>query len=163
MSKKVLILGVAVVLAVGGVATYLWVDYSQAQNSLTRSRLDVRDLAENIERHPEDVARLKEMYDSAKLEVDLLERYHSSWIDKEEISALRTALEKDKHDIDRLAGMPTSEVMTVLLPLGAAQFLPQAWMPSRRFSPMRPASIPATPRRGFLPGGPSAGREPRGA
>ena len=104
MSKKVLILGIAVVLAVGGVATYLWVDYSQAQTSLTRSRLDVRDLAENIERHPEDVARLKEMYDSAKLEVDLLERYHSSWIDKEEIAALRTALEKDKHDIDQLAG-----------------------------------------------------------
>ena len=107
MSKKVLILGILVilaVLAVGGAATYVWVDYSQAQNSLTRSRLYVRDLEENITRHPEDVARLKEMHDLAKLQVDLLERYHSRWIDKEEISALRTALEKDKHDIDRLAG-----------------------------------------------------------
>ena len=63
----------------------------------------MRDVAENIERHPEDVARLKEMYGSAKLEVDLLERYHSSWIDAGEIAALRTALEKDRQDIDRLS------------------------------------------------------------
>ena len=86
-------------MAVGGVAAYVWVDYSQAQNSLIRSRLEVRDLAENIERHPEDVARLKEMYNSAKLQVDMLEQFHSFWIDKEELSAMRTALEKDLHDI----------------------------------------------------------------
>ena len=104
MSKKVLILGVVVVLAVGGVATYFWVDYSQAQNSLIRSRLEVRTLGEHLDRHQDDAARLKEMYDLAKLQVDLLEKYHSSWIDKEEISALRTALEKDCHDIDQLSG-----------------------------------------------------------
>ena len=32
MSKKVLILGIVAVLVVGGAATYLWIDYSQAQD-----------------------------------------------------------------------------------------------------------------------------------
>jgi hypothetical protein len=103
MSKKVVILGIVVVLAVGGVATYLWVDYSQAQNSLIRSRLEVRTLGEHLDRRQDDAARLKELYTSAKLEVDMLERYHSRWIDKDEIAALRTALEKDSRDIDQLA------------------------------------------------------------
>lgn len=103
MSTKVLIVSVAVLLAVGGVAAYVWVDYSRAQNSLTRSRLEVRSLGENLERHPEDVARLKEMCQSAKFQVDTLEKFHSGWIDKGEISAMRTTLEKDQHDIDELA------------------------------------------------------------
>ena len=104
MSKKVLILGIAVAVAAGGAATYFWVDYGQAQTSLTRSRLEVRSLGEHLDRHQDDAAHLKEMYNLAKLQVDLLERHHSSWIDKEEISALRTALEKDSHDIDQLSG-----------------------------------------------------------
>jgi hypothetical protein len=114
MSKKVLILGVAgvaVVLAVGGVATYAWVDYSQAQNALTRARLYVSSLGKSLDLHPEDVARLKpeevarlkEMYSSADMEVRWLEKLDSIWIDKEEVSALRTALENDKQDIDLLA------------------------------------------------------------
>jgi hypothetical protein len=114
MSKRGVVLGVAgvvVVLAVGGVATYVWVDYSQAQNSLTRSRLDVRRLGESLELRPEDVARLKpeditrlkERYTSADRDVRWLEKCNSIWIDKEEISALRTALEEDNHDIDQLA------------------------------------------------------------
>ena len=106
MSKKALILvvvGVVVVLAVGGAATYVWVDYSQAQNSLIRSRQDVRSLGENVERHPEDVARLKEMYSLANFGVQWLEQSGSIWIDKAEVSSLRTALEKDKRDIDQLA------------------------------------------------------------
>ena len=52
---------------------------------------------------PEDVARLKEMYSSADIEVRWLETCDSMWIDKGETSALRTALEKNKHDIDQLA------------------------------------------------------------
>ena len=104
MSKKVLILGIAVVLAVGGVATYLWVDYGQAQNSLIRSRLEVRTLGEHLDRHQDDAAHLKEMYGEAKLQVDLLEQFHSRWIDQGEISALRTTLEKDHHDIEQLSG-----------------------------------------------------------
>jgi flagellar basal body-associated protein FliL len=107
MSKKVLILGiavVAVVLAVGGVATYVWVDYSQAQNALTRSQQDVRDVEENIRRHPEDVARLREMYKLAKFQVDALEEYHHTWINKDEISGLQSALERDKRAIDQLPG-----------------------------------------------------------
>jgi hypothetical protein len=106
MSKKGLIVSVVVVavLVVGGVATYVWVDYSQAQNSLTTARLYARDLEDNIRRHPEDVARLKEMYTEATNEVDSLERFHRAWIGQDEISALRTALEKDNHDINQLAG-----------------------------------------------------------
>jgi len=105
MSKKVRILVVVlVVLAVAGAATYFWVDYSQAQNSLTNSQLFVRDLDENIRRHPEDVAHLKELYKLAKLQVDLLETNHSRWIDRAEIAALRTGLEKDSQAIDQLAG-----------------------------------------------------------
>ena len=107
MSKNVLVFriaGAVIALAVSGVAAYVWVDYSQAQNALARSRLDVRDLAENITRHPEDVARLKEMYKLAKLHVDSMEEYHHIWIDKAEVSALQAALEEDKHGIDRLAG-----------------------------------------------------------
>jgi hypothetical protein len=104
MSKKLLILGVVVVLAAGGIATYLWVDYGQAQNSLTTSRQFVHDVDDNIRRHPEDVARLKELYNSAKRQVDLLETYHSRWIDKGEIAALRTALEKDSQTINQLGG-----------------------------------------------------------
>ena len=82
MSKKVLIFGIVVLLAVGGAGTYVWVDYSQAQTSLTRSRLEVRTLGEHLDRHQGDAAHLKEMYSSAKLKVDLLEKYHSTWIDK---------------------------------------------------------------------------------
>lgn len=104
MSKKVLVLGMVVVLAIGGVATYFWVDYSQAQNSLARSQLEVRSLGENITRHPEDVGRLKEMYKLANIQVDLLEKYHSRWIDAEEISSLKTAIERYRRDIDQLAG-----------------------------------------------------------
>jgi hypothetical protein len=108
MSKKVLILGIVavVVLAVGAAATYFWLDYSQAQNALGRSRLAVRSVGENIERHPEDVARLKEMCASAKIEVHILDQCycHSLWIDRDEITALQTALEKDQQDIERLAG-----------------------------------------------------------
>lgn len=107
MSKKILILGIVIVLvlAVGGVGTYLWVDHSQAQNALTRSRLEVRSLGENIERHPEDVARLMEMWRLATYQVESLDKFygHSMWVDKAEISALQTALEKDKHDIEQLA------------------------------------------------------------
>ena len=90
MSKKLvfrIVVGVAVVLAVGGAATYLWVDYSQAQNSLIRSRQDVRSLGENIERHPEDVGRLKEMCSLANAGVQWLEQSNSMWIDKGEVSA----------------------------------------------------------------------------
>jgi len=105
ISKKVLlILAILVVLAVGGVAIYVWVDYSQAQNSLTRSRLDVRDLEDNIRRHPEDVARLKEMHQLAKSQFDSMETLHKIWIDEDEISTLQTALEEEKHRIDQLAG-----------------------------------------------------------
>ncbi len=78
MSKKVVIrsvLGVAVVLAVGGAATYVWLDYSQAQNALANARLDVRSLGENIERHPEDVPRLKEMCSLAKINLQCLETF----------------------------------------------------------------------------------------
>ncbi|MGA2066624.1 MAG: hypothetical protein ABSG86_16730 [Thermoguttaceae bacterium] len=114
MSKKALILGVAVaaiVLAAGGVATYLWVDYSQAQNSLTRARLEVRSLGESLDLRPEDVARLKpeevarlkERYSLADIQVKWLETCNSMWIDKGEISAMRTALGQDKQDIDQLA------------------------------------------------------------
>jgi hypothetical protein len=110
MSKKVLIAGtaVAVVLA-GAVAIYCWVDYRQAENCLTNSRLKVHSLSEAIERHPEDVARLKDTYGLAKIQVDILEALysHSLWIDREEISALRTELEKDKQDLDRLVGAPS--------------------------------------------------------
>ncbi len=108
MSKKVLI-GIAVIavlLVVGGVAVYVWVDYSQAQNSLTTSRLYVRDLQENIRRHPEDVGRLKEMYTQAVYEIDALERFHRTWVGEDEISALRTALEESKRAIDQLAAGP---------------------------------------------------------
>lgn len=104
MRKWVLILGGLVALALGGATVYAWVGYSQAQNSLTRARLDVRDVGENIVRHPEDVARLKELYREAELHVDAVARFHSFWVGETEISALRTALEKDGHDIDRLAG-----------------------------------------------------------
>jgi hypothetical protein len=114
MSRKALIrgvAGVAAVLVVGGVATYAWVDYSQAQNSLIRSRLDVRVLGKSLDLHPgdlagikpEQVAHLKEMYSLADSQVRWLEHLDSIWIDKGEISALRTALEKDKQDIDQLA------------------------------------------------------------
>jgi len=100
-----------VMLAAGGVATYLWVDYSQAQNSLTRARLEVRSLGESLDLRPEDVARLKpeevarlkERYSLADIQVKWLETCNSMWIDKGEISAMRTALGQDKQDIDQLA------------------------------------------------------------
>ena len=106
MSKKVLIgiAAVAVVLAIGGAAIYVWVDYSQAQNSLTKARLYVRDVQENVRRHPEDVSRLNELYRQAEFEVDALEKFHRAWIGKDEIPAMRTALEESKHAIDQLTG-----------------------------------------------------------
>jgi hypothetical protein len=110
MSKKALILGAVAVVAVGGAATYAWVDYSQAQNSLQRSQLAVRTLGKSLDISPSDMAdlkpenivRLKELYTSADFEVRWLEKSGSLWIDKGEISALRTALEKDTHDIELL-------------------------------------------------------------
>ncbi len=107
MSKKVLILGivvVAVVLAAGGVATYVWLDYTQAHDSLTRMQQDVRDVGDNMRRHPEDVARLQEMYKLTKIEVDAMAESHHTWINEDDIAALRTALEGDKQAIDRLPG-----------------------------------------------------------
>ncbi len=106
MSRKVVILGIVVVavLLAGGVALYLWVDYSQAQNSLTKSRLYVRDVQENIGRHPEDVGRLRELYQDAKREVDSLEQFHRTWVGQDEIARLRGDLEKSKAAIDQLAG-----------------------------------------------------------
>jgi hypothetical protein len=104
MSKKVLFLGIVILLLVGAGATYLWVDYSQAQNSLIRSRLEVRILGEHLDRHQDTPARLMELYRTAKLQVDMLEQYHATWIDKQELAALRTALEKDEQDIQRLSG-----------------------------------------------------------
>ena len=104
MSKKVLILGIVVMLIVGGVATYCRVDYSQAQNCLTRSRLAVEILEKHLDQH-DDVAHLKELHNSAKIEVGILEHTydHSFWINRDEIWSLKTALEKDGHDIDQLA------------------------------------------------------------
>ena len=106
MSRKVAILGVVVVavLLAGGAALYLWVDYSQAQNSLTKSQLYVHDVQDNIRRHPEDVGRLKELYDEAKREVDLLEEFHRRWVGQDEITRLRGDLEKSKAAIDQLSG-----------------------------------------------------------
>ncbi len=82
----------------------LWVDYSRAQNSLTKSRLYVRDVQENIGRHPEDVGRLRELYQDAKCEVNSLEQFHRTWVGQDEIARLRGDLEKSKAAIDQLAG-----------------------------------------------------------
>ena len=71
---------------------------------MATSRLYVRDVQENIRRHPEDVPRLKEMYTQATYELDALERFHRTWVGEGEISALRTSLEESKHAIDQLAG-----------------------------------------------------------
>ena len=43
------------------------------------------------------------MYSLANFGVQWLEQSGSIWIDKAEVSSLRTALEKDKRDIDQLA------------------------------------------------------------
>ncbi len=46
MSKKVLILGIVVVLAAGGAAAYAWVSRSQAKDSLNRAWQAVRKLGD---------------------------------------------------------------------------------------------------------------------
>ena len=46
----------------------------------------------------------KEMHQEAKFQVNSMEEFHHNWIDEDEISALRTVLEEEKHKIDRLAG-----------------------------------------------------------
>jgi hypothetical protein len=106
VSKKALtIIVVAVVLlAAGGAALYLWVDYSQAQNSLATARLYVRDVQDIIRRDPENIGRLKGLYNDAKREVDLLEEFHRTWVGQDEIARLRSELEKSKAAIDQLAG-----------------------------------------------------------
>jgi hypothetical protein len=100
MSRRVLILGIAVVLAVGAVATYVWVGYSRAHYLLNSADEADRSLAENLDRR--DV-NLNEMYRVAKVWVDQLEYYPSIWIDKQEIAALRSTLKEAKHEIDQRA------------------------------------------------------------
>jgi hypothetical protein len=66
----------------------------------------LRLVQENVRRHPEDVPRLKELYRQAAYEVDVLEKFHRTWVGENDISALRTALDESKRAIDQLAGAP---------------------------------------------------------
>ena len=100
MSKKVLILGIVVVLAVGGAAAYCWIAYSDAHEWLNRARQAVQTLSENIDR--KDV-NLNEMYRLADVRVYQLERYPSFWIGKDEVSPLRTKLATMKQELDQRA------------------------------------------------------------
>jgi peptidoglycan hydrolase CwlO-like protein len=100
MSKKVLILGIVLLLAVGGVGAYVWVSYSQAQDSLNHAWQAVRALGENMDR--KDV-NLHELYRMADAQVDQLERFPSSWIDKAEVAKLRTTLQDEKKELDERA------------------------------------------------------------
>jgi hypothetical protein len=98
MSKKVLILAVAVALIGGAVAIYAWFDYRGARDSLHVAEQAVHSFAENLDRH--DV-NLHEMYRVADVSVYQLEYSSSMWIGKEEIAALRTTLKEAKHELDQ--------------------------------------------------------------
>jgi hypothetical protein len=98
MSKKVLIAGVAVVLIVGAVATYFWMDYRGARESLHRAEQAVHTFAENLDRR--DV-NLHEMYRVADVAIYQLEYSSSMWIGKEEVAALRATLKEVKQELDQ--------------------------------------------------------------
>ena len=99
MSKKVLILGMVAVLVVGGVATYVWIDYSQAQVVQRRSRRSASWAKTWTERN----VNLDELYRVASIRVEQLERSQSMWISKSEIASLRTTLADEKHELDQRA------------------------------------------------------------
>ncbi len=96
----VLFLGIVAVLVVGGAATYLWIDYSQAQDWFNSAQQAVRKLGENMDR--KDV-NLDELYRVANISVEQLERSQPMWISKNEIAALKTTLADEKRELDQRA------------------------------------------------------------
>ena len=125
------------------------------KNALTRSRLDVRDLAENIQRHPEDVARLKEMYESASPRFTRWRNIIALGSTKRK-SCIMCCVGRGQHDIDRLAGLPTSEYWVRTLPFalecvegyGASKHENPKWLKGRQAtSPRRARGLPGIRQR----------------
>jgi hypothetical protein len=98
MKKLILILVVLIIL--GGVGGYVWLGYSQAQTALTQARQEVRSVDEVLHRQ-QNVGRAAELHQLAKVKVEALTKFHSTWLPKAEIDALEKELATFKEEIDK--------------------------------------------------------------